>query len=472
MPSQHLQSDPFGPFLFALAIHDVITEIGAAHPDVVLMAFLDYIFFLGDASAVAAAFRALRVGLAGVNLKVNIDKCKAYAPEADTDVSPLTTGFDPDDEHSAPLGLPIMDGGCIVLGVPVGATAASKLVDAVAFLDPVDKFPRALAKKLVGIDNLVKHGKHYTALLLLTMCAAPTVNNLLRAQPPRVTLPASREADELLRSAFLRTLDIAISEVPAGSFRERLVHLRVKSGGLGIQSAVDTAGRAFFASWAACGAAIASRCPHLAADIAAIFPAPPPGAAPPLPGGAAGPAALPAPPLTLAFQRDLLDQRSTLETDLALDLSEITLAEPKYGEQRRLGELAAEHTRTVLADAVKAAARGQPDEEQTLAWWHCTAELGRGAYLQRFALWKPLSLCPLAMVVRRHLRLPLPELRDCKRCACGAAVTPHGDHADCCRLLSALRTYRHNELRDAGVLAPLVQTGGPASVPRGATHRG
>ena len=72
------------------------------------------------------------------------------------------------------------------------------------------------------------------------------------------------------------------------------------------------------------------------------------------------------------------------------------------------------------------------------------------------------GLRPLAMAVRRHLRLPLPELRDCRRCACGAAVSAHGDHADCCRLLSALRTYRHNELRDAGVLAPCKQVGLPA----------
>jgi hypothetical protein len=59
---------------------------------------------------------------------------------------------------------------------------------------------------------------------------------LLRAPPPRITLPAAREADAMLRTAFRaeRVLQIAISEVPAGSFRERLIHLRVKSGGLGI----------------------------------------------------------------------------------------------------------------------------------------------------------------------------------------------------------------------------------------------
>ena len=63
------QGDPFGPFLFSLAIHDVITAIRAALLRIVL---------LGDASDVAAAFRALRVGLAGVNLEVNTGKCTAW----------------------------------------------------------------------------------------------------------------------------------------------------------------------------------------------------------------------------------------------------------------------------------------------------------------------------------------------------------------------------------------------------------
>jgi hypothetical protein len=49
------------------------------------------------------------------------------------------------------------------------------------------------------------------------------VTHLLCAQPPRITLPAAREADAMLctvflRTAFLRVLHIAISEVHAGSF--------------------------------------------------------------------------------------------------------------------------------------------------------------------------------------------------------------------------------------------------------------
>jgi hypothetical protein len=308
----------------------------------------------------------------------------------------------------------------------------------------------------VGIELLATHGWHYTALLLLSVCAAPTVNHLLRAQPPGVTLPAARAADSLLLDTFRRVLDISTAELPTGTWREALIHMRISSGGLGIQSAVDTAERAYLASWAACGASIAKRSPHLAADIAAVFAAP----APAQPAGSAPLST--SPPPTAPFQRVLQDLRSKLSVDLAQDLSNITLTEPVYGEQHALGEHAAKRTRSRLERIISDGAAGRPDEEATMAWWHSTGEFGRGAYLQRYAAWAPMSRRPLAMAVRRHLRLPLPELRDCTRCACGSASDPFGDHGDVCIRLAGLRSWRHNQVRDEGVLAPCKQVGLPA----------
>jgi hypothetical protein len=144
-------------------------------------------------------------------------------------------------------------------------------------------------------------------------------------------------------------------------------------------------------------------------------------------------------------------------------LNHITLAGAVFGLQHELGEHAAKRTRTRLEQLISVGAAGRDDEEPTMAWWHSTGELGRGAYLQRFAAWAPMSRRPLAMAVRRHLRLPLPELRDCRRCACGfAPLDQYGDHADSCYKLAGLRTWRHNILRDEGVLAPCKQVGVPA----------
>jgi hypothetical protein len=115
------QGDPFGPFLFSLAIHDVIIDISRRFPRVKLLAYLDDIFLLGEATDVAAAFRQLRAGLVGVNLEIRADKCKVYAPAGpDADLDPLTVDVDADDEESQPMSLPVAEGGCIVLGVPLG----------------------------------------------------------------------------------------------------------------------------------------------------------------------------------------------------------------------------------------------------------------------------------------------------------------------------------------------------------------
>jgi hypothetical protein len=129
-----------------------------------LLAYVDDIFLLGEATDVAAASGQLRAGLVGVNMEIHADKCKVYAPVGpDADLDPLTVDVDADEEESHPLSLPVVESGCIVLGVPISHTAAKCMMDAVALLDPDEKFPRALAKKLEGIVLLVKHKRHYTS---------------------------------------------------------------------------------------------------------------------------------------------------------------------------------------------------------------------------------------------------------------------------------------------------------------------
>jgi hypothetical protein len=69
------------------------------------------------------------------------------------------------------------------------------------------------------------------------------------------------------------------------------------------------------------------------------------------------------------------------------------------------------------------------------------------------------------MTVRRLLQLPLPELRDCRRCACVAVMATmalYCDYADVCFHTASLCSWRHNLLRDDGVLAPCRKVGTPA----------
>jgi hypothetical protein len=92
---------------------------------------------------------------------------------------------------------------------------------------------QAIHKKLVGIESLAEAGFPYSALMLLRVCAAPSVNHLLRAQPPSVTGAAAERSDALLLKTFLKILSMAASEVPAGSVAEGLLHLPTSQGGLG-----------------------------------------------------------------------------------------------------------------------------------------------------------------------------------------------------------------------------------------------
>jgi hypothetical protein len=120
------------------------------------------------------------------------------------------------------LGLKVKDGGCIVPGVPIGATAEACICSTQSseFKDLTDtslnseSFQRALATKQAGLELPVKHG----ALLLLSVCAAPSVSNLLRVQPPHITLLAGREADALLRTAFLRACSSSFPRYVRASF--------------------------------------------------------------------------------------------------------------------------------------------------------------------------------------------------------------------------------------------------------------
>jgi hypothetical protein len=248
---------------------------------------------------------------------------------------------------------------------------------------------------LVGIESLAEAGFPYSALMLLRVCAAPSVNHLLRAQPPSVTGAAAARSDALLLKTFLKILSMAASEVPAGSVAEGLLHLPTSQGSLGVQSAVQAMSRA---PWAAVAPEMAKRCSHLAADIAAIFATPvvptpaAPGAPPP-----------PPPPALLPYQLELQAQRSKLEVESALDLTEVTLTEPQRQWQHVLGEATAARTRAQLEARVKAAALGAPDERQHMAHWHSTLEHGRGAYLLRFATFKP-PRCARRGGARQHRR--------------------------------------------------------------------
>jgi hypothetical protein len=99
-----------------------------------------------------------------------------------------------------------------------------------------------------------------------------------------------------------------------------------------------------------------------------------------------------------------------------------------------------------------------------LAWWSDTLGEGRCAWTRvptanaRFYL----SPSDLEFAMRRLLRLPIRGLNAGSLCACGDAIDCYGDHADCCKLLQAQRSRRHDRINMTAVLASARQACLPA----------
>eukprot|EP00969_Alexandrium_andersonii_P010170 443791-Alexandrium_andersonii.AAC.1 len=66
------QGDPLGPFYLSAPLHKALQGVHAAHPDVVLLAYMDDIHALGPADAVVAALAALEVAMAAINLRLTL----------------------------------------------------------------------------------------------------------------------------------------------------------------------------------------------------------------------------------------------------------------------------------------------------------------------------------------------------------------------------------------------------------------
>ena len=70
------QGDPLGPALVALGMHDSICRLQADHPEVVVLAYLDDVFILGEDSSALNAFESLKSSFSGIHLVVTIEEVR------------------------------------------------------------------------------------------------------------------------------------------------------------------------------------------------------------------------------------------------------------------------------------------------------------------------------------------------------------------------------------------------------------
>ncbi|CAI7901691.1 unnamed protein product [Closterium sp. NIES-53] len=149
------QGDPLGPLLFAAGIHPTLRDTAEAHPNVLCLAYVDDVTFLGDTSHTVAAFMYFTARLAQLGLTYNSQICAAWSSTTVT-------------QHQLPPGVPFSKDGVRLLGSYVGTDAG-----AAGFLSgQLGEMARPLP--------LIERADPQVAALLLTRCISRRVAYLIR----------------------------------------------------------------------------------------------------------------------------------------------------------------------------------------------------------------------------------------------------------------------------------------------------
>ena len=139
--------------------HPILSEIQNNVPEVILCAYLDAVFLLGNPDKVLAAFNMLKKSFSTINLSVSKTNCEIFSPN----VTPLT-GFD---------RIPVSHDGSIFLVIPVGTSSfvSTTCVKAAHSGDQL-------------CDQLEKLEDQQSSMLLLRHCHIPRLDHLARSVEP------------------------------------------------------------------------------------------------------------------------------------------------------------------------------------------------------------------------------------------------------------------------------------------------
>jgi len=235
------QGDSLMPGLFSLGVCRAYARTAAQlHPEDRLIAFLDDVFLVTSAERARAAYDILERELrecAGVSLERSKTRAFATTP-APAPVGIAELGQPGDHVWRADPALPPESRGIRVLGTPVGDPAYVE-----AFLASRITEERRLLARLPHVRDA------QCEWLLLSLCAEPRANHLLRTAAGPELLAYAAAHDAALQEGFASVVHLPrerwILESP------RLVCTPRRYGGLGLRSAVRTAPAAHFAGWAA-----------------------------------------------------------------------------------------------------------------------------------------------------------------------------------------------------------------------------
>ena len=190
------QGCSLGSFLYCLATLDLLGDVQAAHPGAVIVAYADDIYIIAPPAEAAAAFRSHRRVCFTRAQFVNVAKCHAYSPTADSTDHVDIVALNLNDGNVHPA-----DEGIEVLGCPVGSTTYTH-----TFLHRHYTSTTHLLSQLHAMSRLPGATVVQTSLLILRHCAVPRVTYLLRCLPTRLVRAFAARHDKCIMSAFCRLL--------------------------------------------------------------------------------------------------------------------------------------------------------------------------------------------------------------------------------------------------------------------------
>ena len=247
------QGDPLMPALFAMGQHPALEEVQAILQEgESIFAFLDDIYIICKPERVRTLFDATAAALwRHAKIQVNMGKTRVWnaggveppaCRELGSEDAPCWVGDHT--LHPTAQGLQI-------LGAPLGSEqyVASKLEETRRDHD-------------ILLDRIPEVPDLQSAWLILLLCASPRSTYLLRMLPPSLTTSFAREHD----CSIVRCLSRLLGNTVQGTHASR-ASLPMSRGGLGLQSAVNLAPAAYWASWTDSLAMTRSRHPGVAARL-------------------------------------------------------------------------------------------------------------------------------------------------------------------------------------------------------------
>jgi len=232
------QGDALAPALFSLALHAALAEASSKlHADEFLVAYLDDLYLVTKPDRASEAFNTTAgIVHARAGVQCNLGKCYAYNRSgADAPQGIAELG-----EEVWRSNRTLSERGIVVLGVPVGSKefcashTGTRMADEQDLLDLIPQLPDM-----------------QSAWLILSMCAVPRANHILRSLPPSDARHFAACHDDAIWNTFLQILGEKDDVSNESLHMPRLVaSLPGGLGGLGLRSAQRTAAAAYWAGWA------------------------------------------------------------------------------------------------------------------------------------------------------------------------------------------------------------------------------